>query len=279
MSAEEATLSLRFRLRALPGAITLILGAAAVAPAQPNPNPPKYRYLVVDYHKPEPGKTGDYVQMEREYWKPVHQDRVNNGKITSWKLYAVSFPNGEGQEYDFVTVTEFASFADLENQYAGTDFRKVLGDTKAAEIGTRTGAVQKLRRSDTLAILLSTENWSKAANNAVAVHYLLALPGKTSDLMKAQREYYLPQNEDLIKARQAASWATTGVRYPQQYDRPYSHVSFNGYETLAQMEARTPQELRDKWNAKFKETTVLLNYSRKRVKGELWRLVDQTAAR
>src|SRR5262245_35901123 len=79
--------------------------------AQSSAEPSKYRILTLDYQKPEPGKTSDYVRLERELWKPVHQDRVNKGKITSWKLYQVSWPNGEDQEYDYVTMTEFANFS------------------------------------------------------------------------------------------------------------------------------------------------------------------------
>src|SRR5688572_27370685 len=93
-----------------------LLYAAFAVNAFPQSATPAQRYsvLTLDYQKPEPGKTGDYLKVERELWKPVHQDRVDKGTIVSWKLYSVSWPNGADQEYDYVTVTEFANFAALE---------------------------------------------------------------------------------------------------------------------------------------------------------------------
>ena len=270
-------------LLAAPRCCLLALLCAAFAgnlSAQAPASSTKYSVLTLDYQKPEPGKTGEYIKLEREIWKPLHQDRVNKGKIISWKLYSVSWPNGAGQEYDFVTIAEFPSFSDLESPYAGTDFATVLGAEKYAQLQTMTPAVRKLRRTDTLVILAATKGWSHASNKILSVHYLRSLPGKSSDLMKSQREYYLPMNEESVQNGRAASWATASVRFPQQMDFPYNYVSFNGHENLAQMEKEAPQAWRDKWlGARATENNALLNASRVRVKGELWRLIDQTTAR
>ncbi|MDO8539980.1 MAG: hypothetical protein Q7S40_06015 [Opitutaceae bacterium] len=248
--------------------------------AQSAATPPKNRMLTLAYMKTEPGKASDYVKLEREVWKQVHQDMVNQGRLTSWKLYVVSWPNGEEQEYDYVTMMEYPSFAHLESPYAGTDFSKVLGQAKYAELQSMTPAVRKLRRTDTLSVLLATVGWSTASNPILNVHYLRSLPGKSDDLLKSQREYFLPSSGELVKSGNAASWATTSLRYPVQLDFPYNYVSFNGYESLAQMEKDPPQAWRDKWQgARATENSALLAASRKRVKGQLWRLIDQTAPR
>lgn len=261
--------------------LALLCAAFAATAFAQSPTPAqRYSVLTLDYQKPEHGKTGDYIKVERELWKPVHQDRVNKGTIVSWKLYSVSWPNGADQEYDYVTVTEFANFAALESPYAGTDFATVLGAEKYAELQKLTPTVRKLRRSDTLTLLLATEGWSKASNQVLSVHYLRSLPGKAADLMKSQREYYLPSNEELVKSGNTASWATGSIRFPQQFDFPYNYISFNGHESLAQLEKQASQAWRDKWlGARATENSALLNASRTRVKGQLWRLVDQTTAR
>src|SRR5438309_8489477 len=136
---------MRVHLKLCAAAALLVVTTIFAPEAKPQ-DQPKRRILSLDYQKPERGKTGEYIRLEREYWKPVHQDRVSKGKISSWKLYEVSFPNGEGQEYDFVTMTEFANFSDLEAPYEGTDFKKVLGNSKYGEMRGMTPAVRKLRR-------------------------------------------------------------------------------------------------------------------------------------
>ena len=272
-------MNMKLSVYAASAAMVLLAGLLTETHAQTGQNPPKYRIVTLDYHKPEPGKPQEYVRMERQLWKPVHQERVNKGKITSWKLYSVNFPNGDKQEYDYVTMTEFANFADLEAPYAGIDFAAVLGESKFGEMRGTTSAVQKLTRKDTLAIQMSTANWSEANNQVLVAHYLKAFPGKAGDMLKTQREFYWPMGEDQVKSGREVSWATTVVRYPEALDHPYSHVSFNGYGSLAEMEKPMAKEFADKWGPKFSEVGVMLSASRSRVKGELWRLVDQTKAK
>ncbi len=243
---------MKLNVRCVSAAVLLGTGLFTSVQAQTGQNPPKYRIVTLDYHKPEPGKTAEYLHVERQLWKPVHQERVNKGKIAYWKLYAVSFPNGDKQEYDYVTMTEFANF---------------LGESKYKELRGMTPAVQKLTRKDTLALQLST------------AHYLKAFPGKAADLLKAQREFYWPMGEDQIKSGRKVSWATTVVRYPEALDHPYSHVSFNGFASLAEMGKPMEKEVADKWGPKFNEVNAMLGASRSRVRGELWRLVDHTQAK
>lgn len=266
-------IGMRWALAAV-GAVLFCTESSAFA--QAGAQPTKYRYLTIDYQKTEPGKARDYVQLEKEYWKPLHQERVNLGRIRSWKLYSVMFPNGDRNEYDFVVLTEFACFEDMDASYAGVDRRRILGESKYAELQPKTTAVRKLVRQDTLAVLLSTENWDKAENKIIQVHFLKSVPGKFGDLIKVQRDYYLPSNEDLVKLGRAVSWATTAVRYPVKFDAPYDSVSFNGAASLAEFEKEPPNAWVEKWPKKNGEWMTLLNASRTRYEGELWGLVDQT---
>jgi hypothetical protein len=254
--------------------------AASLAPAQNSATPPKYRMLTLAYMKTAPGKAADYVKLEREVWKPVHQDMVDNGRLTSWKLYSVTWPNGEGEEYDFVTMMEYPNFALMETPYAATDGVKILGEAKFARLQNETGLVRTMRRSDTLTIVLATDSWATAENRVLSVHFLRSLPGKGEDLMKIQGEYFLPLNQESSQAGRSASWATTAVRYPRDIDHPYDYVSFNGFARLGQMETEAPQAFRDKWGgARQANMSAQLAASRKRVKGQLWSLEEQTTPR
>jgi hypothetical protein len=72
-------------------------------------SPPVYH---VNFMKTQPGKAGDYVRLEREIWKPIHQELVRTGRMHSWAVYAVEYPYGTAHEYDFVTIDAHASLAD-----------------------------------------------------------------------------------------------------------------------------------------------------------------------
>lgn len=113
-------------------------------------------------------------------------------------------------------------------------------------------------------------------SNLIHTPLRVSLPGKFGDMLKVQREYYLPSNQDLVKAGYAISWATTAVRYPVKFDAPYDSISFNGARSLAEADKDPPKEWIEKWPKKNAEWMTLLNASRTRFQGQLWSLVDQT---
>lgn len=72
-------------------------------------------FYVVDYMKSRMGQ--DPIKLERDLWKPLHQDRLKNGDITSW---AVMEPVLAGpHNYDYITVTGYSSM----EAYARTEAR------------------------------------------------------------------------------------------------------------------------------------------------------------
>src|SRR5215469_12871338 len=76
--------------------------------AQSNQN--KRMYYAVDYMKTKPSQNPE--KIEHEMWKPVHAQMQKDGVIVSW---AVMEPRCGGSEaYDYITVTGFASLADVE---------------------------------------------------------------------------------------------------------------------------------------------------------------------
>jgi hypothetical protein len=90
--------------------------AAVAMQVAAQPKSPKY--VEIDYMKVEPGKDSDYVRLEKEIWKPLHQQRIKNGQLRSWAVYGLRFPFGTEEKYDYVTVNSYDQFAQLESPYA-----------------------------------------------------------------------------------------------------------------------------------------------------------------
>ncbi len=113
------------------------------------------KYVEVDYMKVEPGKEADYLKVEQDLWKPVHQERVKNGKLKSWSLYALQFPSGTDEKYDFVTVNVFDQFGQLENPYANAEelLAKVHPGMKLSDFINRTDSARRLVRSEVWALI------------------------------------------------------------------------------------------------------------------------------
>ena len=113
--------------------------------------PPKY--LLVNYHQAEYGKANQYVKLEREAWKPVHQERVNQGILRLWVLLATRFPTGTERPYSHLTMEAFDKFEHLENRYPPVVLEKFGPVDKRDQIGAQTTALRKQVRTEVLTLV------------------------------------------------------------------------------------------------------------------------------
>ncbi len=98
----------------------------------------------------------EYRALERDVWKPVHQERVNRGLIHSWGLYGVHLPGGT-VDYDFVILTEFPDFASLENSRYPELFAEVQGMDDYEAVLQKTYATRTRVRHDVWVLVEKTE--------------------------------------------------------------------------------------------------------------------------
>src|SRR5206468_5092366 len=72
---------------------TMVPAAGTQSSATPTPSN-AVKYVEVDYMKVDPAKTTEYLKIEQDLWKPLHQELVKKGQVKSWTLYGVQFPSG-----------------------------------------------------------------------------------------------------------------------------------------------------------------------------------------
>ena len=109
-------------------------------------------FLRIDYMKIPPGQTLRYRSLETDLWKPVHQARVDKGYITSWKLYGHHFPGGTS-DYQYVTMTEFASLQAMEELHYPELFQEVHGADYDTSITKETVESRTLTHTDIWALI------------------------------------------------------------------------------------------------------------------------------
>ena len=120
---------------------------------EPRSSTAPVRYAFIGFMKPEYGKVRQYVELERRFWKLIHQERVNRGILRSWALYGVRFPGGTDRQYTHFTVQLLEKFQDLETQYPEGIWDKVHPATKQDDIDARTNAARKMVKTDVLTLL------------------------------------------------------------------------------------------------------------------------------
>lgn len=61
----------------------------------------------IDYMKIAEGRAADYYNMERDDYRPLHAQRIKDGGMKRWSLFAVRLPIGENRTYDAYTTQVF----------------------------------------------------------------------------------------------------------------------------------------------------------------------------
>ena len=80
-------------------------------------------YYEMNFMKATPGKENEYVRQEKEIYKPIHQEFINNGNRTGWGFSQLIVPVAEASKYNYVTSN---AFADWDKSYSLTieDYHK-----------------------------------------------------------------------------------------------------------------------------------------------------------
>jgi hypothetical protein len=97
--------------------------------------------------KVDPLKADDYLKMEHDLWKPVHQERIKTGRMRSWALYEVRYPAGSQRECDYRTVNTYNTLTDIDRPVADV-FTKVHPGVPIADVVRRTVAGRDMRQAE-----------------------------------------------------------------------------------------------------------------------------------
>lgn len=122
----------------------------SVQPDQPAP------YIHVNYMKVAPDQGQEYLKLEREIYKPVHQAAKAAGYEAGWAVYSLMYPGGTQRPYNYGTVDFFDEFSDLAAGLPDEVFEKAhpsLSEEGWAEIWQRTANARDLVRRELWALV------------------------------------------------------------------------------------------------------------------------------
>ncbi len=88
-------------------------------------------YMTMDYMKVAPGKNPDYLMLEEEIAKPIHQERINNESMAGWEVYSLISPSGSNYGYNFSTANFFNRASHIEFGFTNEIINQTMGDEHA----------------------------------------------------------------------------------------------------------------------------------------------------
>lgn len=139
------------RTRPVTLALAVLAGftAGSLLPTAAMTQKPEGAYLQVSYMKVAPGKSDEYLALEKDLWMPVHKERLKAGKIRSWSLYGLRSPGGSETPYNYAVVTAYDKWQDLEDSGYTDLFKKIHPDKPMADISRRTTEARDMVRLET----------------------------------------------------------------------------------------------------------------------------------
>ncbi|MBT8189682.1 MAG: hypothetical protein HKN67_13030 [Saprospiraceae bacterium] len=110
-------------------------------------------YISVNHMVISPGKDQEYIGMEMEIWKPVHQQRIKEGNAEDWYLFRRMFPYGAEFGYQYVTVDAHGTLEKMITPNSNTTWSSAHPDKAELEYQDKTSELRTLKRQETWRII------------------------------------------------------------------------------------------------------------------------------
>jgi len=233
-------------------------------------------YVVVEYLKVQPENHVKYLEVEQKIWKPMHQERINQGIIASWSLYAVEF-SGSGNDYNYVAITTYNDPKSLENPWNADIPAKVHGNMSLDEIMERTNKARDYFRSELYySVAAIPEIPMKDPAPYIQVNYMNVVPGNNSEYETLEKDIWMPIHKESVRQEKTVGWALWAALIPRGAGRPYQYLTLNTFSDYSYVltldfsvpfNAIHPDKEYSEMSEKTREVRTIF-------RTELWDLID-----
>jgi len=109
-------------------------------------------YFVVNWMTVEPGNASDYLNMEREIYKPVHEESIKGNFRSGWSLWSRFMGNQLQEQY--ATADAFSSWSQMMQEFSYEEIlKKVHPDKNIDELNEMTLKLRTMGRSEVWKLL------------------------------------------------------------------------------------------------------------------------------
>jgi hypothetical protein len=235
-------------------------------------------YALVEYMKVKQGDGQKYTDLERNYWKKIHQERVKKGEIVRWALYVVRFA-GSDDEYNYVTATILSNPNKLENPYEGIDAAKILAGEDVDKIMNETAESRQLVKSNLIRMVSSVNSESGPSPfKYVQIDFMKVKPENDARYLDVENKVWRPVHQQFIKDGSRVGWTLWQTVYPSGAGMEYQYATSNYISDFSKLmsadynKAFTAAHPGGNTDKLMEDT----DKSRDLVRSELWQLLDIT---
>ena len=236
-------------------------------------------YVKIDYLKAEGHQIGEYLELEQELWKPIHEERKQRGIIESWNLYSVVA--GEPDiSYNYIVVNVFDDFSKIDYYGLNELIDDIHPDINRDEFMERTRSSREVVRTEIWQIngLIMDTGQVTPGGNYLTINYFDARGG-TGEHAEMELDFWGRIHEVRVDRNILNSWGMYTLYYPAGDARHYTYSTIDYYDDLSDLTEPVGMELARIAHPNLSEDELSDYFtrtgeSRSLYKTELWKVID-----
>jgi hypothetical protein len=90
-------------------------------------------YLIMNYMRVEPGMESQYLALENDIARPLHEERIEKERMHNWRTYSIMKPSGTGYDYNFATADYYDNLVNIEYGFTNEIMNSVMPSANFTE--------------------------------------------------------------------------------------------------------------------------------------------------
>lgn len=236
-------------------------------------------YLKIDYFKAASANIGEYLHVEQEIWKPIHQERLDRGIILGWSFYAV-FTGEPDVPYNYIAVNVFDDFEKIDYYGLNEIVETVYPEKDLSHFYQRTRTAREVVRTEIWQVngMVQNGNTPLPVGNYITKNFFDARSG-TGEHESMELDFWGGIHQLRVEKEILNSWAMYTLYYPAGDARHYTYSTVDYYDRLGHLTIGAGMDLAkeaypEKNEEELSELFARTGHSRSLYKTEIWKLLD-----
>ena len=222
----------------------------------------------------------EYLKLESELWRPLHESRVASGEMTAWFLFEVTYPYGSNRDYDFVAINIFPGTESLKNQSLDgmrALFKKLNPNVDTEAIYEKTMASRELVKGEVFTFISGTTPIKLSEpSDFMQVNFMRVPDVAATYYENLEKQYALPLHSLRVKAGDMQNWSLLKRTLPLGVDYPYQYITMDEYANWEMLTKEPTPGLWEQAHDNLVEQEIWNKFIEVRdlVRQETWKLVS-----
>ncbi len=191
-------------------------------------------YFALQYYKVHPSMENEFIRLEGEVWKKIHEARIKKDLLDGWYLLRVVAPSGTHAEYNYIIVFEYETAEKLTGHFEGHGINyAVLLDEQEIALALRAHEVRDMVYEEVWRTADQTFANSESQYRYQIFNSMKIKPGvDESEYVRLEKEYWKPVHTERIRRNAMFGWGLYTMIIPGGTERNYHWGTIDFYHNF-----------------------------------------------